>query len=235
MKTIKTGAFVNIVGLLSLFYWFLDVVNNIYILHNPAWVLWYSSLGLAFTSLALITRNAFLLNSMFCALFVAESIWLAGYMSLLLFKKGFLDVASYAFSPTFPMKDYIITLYHLCIAPALVVGMISMRKAYSYAWIGASLYAGALAFTTYVFVDPSNGVNCIHTIYYCKGVMGFLSGMDTPFRVIVGYILFVILFFIPTNYLLIKSAQVFGWKTESFDGHKTKKLFSPLLGLLFQK
>ena len=228
MIKIEKNSILQIIGAFCMFYWSIDTVNNLFILHNPAWVLWLSSTGFALTGLALVTRNAFLLNSMFCVLFFAETFWIVGYLSLFFFRTNILGIAEYAFSPTFPVKDYIITLYHLLIAPALLIGMFLMRKVYSYAWIGSAGYTATLIALSYFFVDASNGVNCVHNLYYCRDMLAFLSPINLPERLFVGYVLFILVFILPTNYILIKIGKIFNWERVDIKKFNLADVFSPL-------
>lgn len=51
-----------------------DIWSKVFFLHLPYRILWYSTIGLALTIIALITENKFLVTMAFCALFVIEGI-----------------------------------------------------------------------------------------------------------------------------------------------------------------
>lgn len=184
------------------FGYYLINLGNVFLAHKPEWLLWYSSAGLLFSAIAILTRNSFLLTSMFCALFVIESIWSIGFFSLLIFHKSLYGMVEYAFSPAFPRKDFYIGLYHVLIPISLLWG-VAANKINKYGWLGATLYAGILATATYIFSNPSENINCAFSAKRCVSFLSIFMSLSGPFRIIIGLAMMSLLLFIPTNYVLL--------------------------------
>ena len=69
-------------------------------------------MGLYFTSIALITENIILIDTLFCALFVMESLWSIDFFYNLFFHNSLLKLANYAFIPGFSRINFLLTFYH---------------------------------------------------------------------------------------------------------------------------
>lgn len=164
------------------------------------WLLWYSSLGLFLTGVALVTKNKTLLASMFCALFLIESTWSIGFLSMLLFKKSIFGIASYAFAPDYSKKDFYISLYHLLIPIALLIGVKEQSLKRFYGWIGASVYTGVLAGLTFMLADKNDSLNCVYTIKNCLGFK-FVGAMGSPVLAVAIFCFLTLFIFIPSDYL----------------------------------
>lgn len=206
----KSRKLLIFLGLLCLTAWFIDLANIIFFLKKPSWVLWYSSLGLGVTGIALLLRKSFLIWVLFCSYFVLEMVWVIGFFSLLLFHQSFFEVAAYAFEPTYPKKDFYITLYHVLIPFSLFFGVISIRGMHPRAWIGSTIFLSVLITLTYFFVSKNEPVNCVHMMLYCKGFV-FLQNIPNPLRIIIGIVLTTGVIYIPTNILLVRVGKRLKW------------------------
>jgi hypothetical protein len=195
---------VTILGIIALIYWGIDVINNIFFLNASSWSLWFSSVGIGLTAVGLLTRNAFLLNSLFCALFVGESFWNIGFFSHLLFGKSFMGLTDYLFNADYTTKDFFITSYHIIMIPFLLIGILKEKIIYKLAWLGATGYITILSVLTYFLVGQKETVNCVHTIENCRAFLFFLDKVNNPLRITIGISLATLLLFIPTNYLLVQ-------------------------------
>jgi hypothetical protein len=195
---------VTILGIISLVYWCIDVFNNVFSLHAPLWSLWFSSVGIGLTAVALLTRNTFMLSSLFCALFVVELSWNIGFFSHLLFHKSFLGLTDYLFSGYYSEKDFIITSYHTVMLPFLLIGIWKGKTVHTHAWIGAAIFTAALTFFTYFLAGTHENTNCVHVIHDCRAFLFFLEPISNPLRTMVGVFLMTVILFIPTNYALMK-------------------------------
>lgn len=201
---------VTLLGIISLVYWFVDVFNNIFLLHDSSGSLWFSSVGNGMTGVALLTRNVFLLSSLFCALFVVELGWNIGFFSHLLFHKSFMGFTDYLFYENYTAKDFLITSYHIFIIPFLLIGILYQKRVHTKAWMGAVLFTGVISFLTYFIGGPQARVNCVHSLQNCHTFLFFLEHVANPLRTMLGIIVMTILLFIPTNYLLVKLVRLRG-------------------------
>jgi hypothetical protein len=201
---------ITILGIISLIYWCTDIINNVFFIRSSLWSLWFSSVGILFTAIGLLTRNSFLINSLFCALFVVEAFWNIGFFSHFLFQKSFLGLTDYLFDGNYSAKDFIITSYHMLMVPFLLIAMIKEKIIYKTAWVGAAAYTAILCLLTYFFVGHQENVNCVHTLENCESILFFLSSIENPLRVTIGITLATFIIFIPTNYLLVKLAGRYG-------------------------
>jgi len=199
------------IGFLCLLIWSLDFLNIVFLIHKPQYLLWLSSVGLLATAIALIKRDSFLIFVLFCSLFVFEAIWSIGFLSRLLFNIPIPGVVDYAFEPTYATKDFILTLYHLLIPSALLIGFIKQKKVYKYGWLFALFYTSILVFLTYFFVNKVENVNCVHTITYCRSFIPFLYKFDNPIRIYIGLLMATVFVFIPTNYTLYRIGKYLKW------------------------
>lgn len=190
-------------GIIALIYWAIDVFNN-YFIHHTVWSLWISSVGIGLTALSLLTRNTFLMTSLFSALFIVESFWSIGFFSHALFNTSLWGLTDYLFDGTHSRTDFLITSYHLLIVPFLFIGILKERALHSRAWLGAAVFAGALAAITYFLAGQHENVNCVHTVEKCKPFMTFLEDTANPLRTALGIMIATFFLFLPTNYLLMK-------------------------------
>jgi hypothetical protein len=198
---------VTVLGIISLGYWVIDIFNNIFLLHEATGSLWFSSAGIGMTGLALLTRNGFLLSSLFCALFVVETGWNVGFFSHMLFHRSFMGFTDYLFNGTYTTKDFWITSYHIIMIPFIVTGLVKQKVVYKSAWIGALVFSSVLAMLTYFFAPSWETANCVHAFDNCRIVLFFIANMTNPLRTVVGVILATVLMYIPTNYLLLKALK----------------------------
>ena len=200
-------------GIFCLIYWLFDVINMIFIIHKPEFMLWYSSAGLFFTAIALITGNSVLISIMFCSLFLVESIWSLDFLGKIFFNKNFLGITSYVFSPSYSKKDFFMTMYHIFLPPILFFSVLKTKKVFRYSWAGSTVYLFVLLFLTYTFVSRSETVNCVHQLSQCKGLFSSIASITpNPYRVFVILTVLVVFVFIPTNYILLKIGKKRKWK-----------------------
>jgi hypothetical protein len=190
-------------GMVCFFVWVIDVINNIFYVHKPEYLLWYSTFGLLLTGISLMTQNKKLIAISFCAFFVIELVWDLGFLLKLFIHVTIPGVAEYMFASTYKRKDFLISLYHLLISPSLLLAVIINKEYYKYAWVGALSIATVLAFLTYFFVNPHEQVNCVHTINYCRTFIPFLNTIHNPLRIFVGLFLATVVIYIPSNYWML--------------------------------
>ena len=195
---------ITVLGIISLVYWLFDIINNNFFLHEATWSLWFSSVGIGLTAIGLLTRNTFLLNSLFCALFVVEMSWNIGFFSHLIFHKSFMGLTDYLFTGNYSTKDFLITSYHVFMIPFLFIGIIKEKVIHKTAWIGACIFTAVAASLTYFFAGPHDTTNCVHVIDNCRTFLFYLDHFSNPMRTILGIVLITIVVFIPTNYMLLK-------------------------------
>lgn len=199
----KYNKLLLILGTFYVVYWLSDFFYNAIASNNFSWVLWYSSVGFLLTGIALIIQNELLIWSLFCALFAIEGFWTLDFLYGLFFQKSLLGFTSYINFSNFDIKPFYFTLYHVLIPFGLFIAVLSSRKIYKYAWIGAAFFALILMLLTYLFVNPIKQVNCIYSVSQCNSIFNFLYAIKNPYRSFI--MLFGLTFFIylPTNYLLI--------------------------------
>ncbi len=199
-------------GVVCLLVWIVDFINIVFIIQKSITLLWYSNTGLLATAIALLRRDSRLIFTLFCALFIIEGIWGVGFFSLLLFNKAIPGVADYAFAPSYSSKDFILSLYHLVTPISLLIALVKFRRVYKYGWVGASIFASALTFITYFFVDKSQNVNCVHTLDHCRSMLSFLYTVTNPSRLFLGIACITVVVYIPTNFILYKIGKRLRWK-----------------------
>ncbi len=198
-KISKLSLFLSVV--LTLFF-LVDVFNKLYFLHAPERIFWYSTIGLFFTIIALISENGFLITALFCALFVFEGLWTIGFVSQVFFHKPFLGIASYAFSLRTTRLEFIITMYHLFFIPTYMYLVLKTKKVHQFGWIGASCFAFVIGVATYVFTSGRENINCIYKANDCLSIPLPLYALANPLRIIVAVVLLTLFIFIPTNFIL---------------------------------
>lgn len=191
-----------ILGLIYISYWLLDFSKNAVLTHDYSWLLWYSSAGFLMTGIALIVQNTKLIYSMFCALFVVETVWIVDLFYVIFTHRTLIGFTKYMLSPSFHVNDLFFTLYHALIPIGLLIAILQTKKTYKYGWVGAMIFATSLAALTYLLTDPNSQVNCIHTANQCNTVFSFLYRIENPYRIIIALIGLTIFVFVPTNYLL---------------------------------
>lgn len=197
---------VTFLGIISLTYWIIDVINN-YFIHHTVWSLWISSVGIGLTAVSLLTRNTFMMTSLFCALFIVESFWTIGFFSHFFFKTSLMGLTDYLFDGRHSTTDFIITSYHIFMVPFLFIGILKEKIVHKKAWAGAALFAGVLCFFTYLLAEQHETINCVHSIEKCKPFLSFLENTTNPIRTALGVMTATLFLFIPTNYLLVKLGE----------------------------
>lgn len=201
-----------ILSLFTLGYWLLDVYNIIFLIQKPQFALWYSSAGLLFTSIALLSQNPILISIMFCTLFVGESVWTLDFLTKLFFDKDLLGMTNYLFDPAYTRKDFAMAMYHVFIPPVLLVAMIQIKKVFRYSWIGSTVYASTIALLTFFLVNPREDINCIHQLSRCEGLFAsILSYFPYPHRILVAVLFLVVVVYVPTNYVLLLITKKRKW------------------------
>src|SRR6266571_4734837 len=118
---------VFLMGVAALLFWVADAYSKIVFLHAPYQVLWYSSMGLLCTSIGLLTKNKFLLVTMFCALFPIELAWDISFLSHIVLQRE-LGITSYAFTQNYSRGEFIMTMYHIILVPAILMGVSQVKN-----------------------------------------------------------------------------------------------------------
>lgn len=191
-------------GTLMFFFWILDAAYKTFVLHAPLRTLWFSSAGLGVTTLALFTKNSFLITSMFSALTVIEGIWDVGFFSQLLFGIKIPGVAEYAFASNYPRWEFFITMYHLLLVPVVIFALIKVKKIHKLGWLGATLFTTVISFLTFFLVRGKENINCIFSQDYCQFFLKPLYQFDNPARIFMGIFILTFFIYIPLNILLVK-------------------------------
>ncbi len=199
----ESSVVVRILGILCIFYWIGDFIINAFIPHNYSWLLWYSSAGLLSTGIALATENTALIYSLFCALFVPETVWLFNFLVLFFWRKNIFGITLYTHAVDYTKKDFYLTLYHFLIPVCLFYGVKHAKKIYQSGWIGASIFAGIILFLTYFLVSPTRQVNCIESFAKCHTVFAFLYNIPNPERVLVALFGMTVFVYIPTSFAVV--------------------------------
>lgn len=183
-------------------YWVVDFFKNAVLTHDYTWLLWYSSAGFLLTGIALITQNVKLIYSMFCALFVIETLWIVDLFYTYFNHHTLIGLTEYILSPAFQPQNLYFTLYHAFIPVGLFVAVLRIRKTYTYGWVGATLFTTTLLTLTYFLTGPHSQVNCIHTDQ-CHTVVSFLYKVNSLSRISIAILVLTLFIFIPTNYILV--------------------------------
>ncbi len=209
----KKDALLFKLGLFCLFYWIIDIINILFFVQKPEFILWYSVMGLLLTAIALILQSPILISTMFCALFLMESAYSLDFLGRILFDYHFLGISSYVFEPTYSKKDFFMAFYHFLIPPALLIAHLRTKKFYKRAWVGAIMYASTILVLTFLLVPRSGTVNCVHQLTFCRGAFSFiLYQFPYPYRIFAALVFVVLGVFIPTNYVLLQIGRKLKWK-----------------------
>lgn len=196
----------KILFLLGIFYiscWIFDFIINAVLKQDYSWLVWYSAAGFLLTGIALIIQNIKLIYSLFCALFVIETIWVIDFLYVLFTRQSVFGATEYMLSPTFSAQDYYITLYHVLIPIGLLIAVILNKKSYKYGWVGALIFASTLFIITYFFLSPLSQVNCIHSLNQCHTIFSFFYQINNPLRIFIIVICLTTIIYLPTNYILL--------------------------------
>lgn len=191
-----------ILGIVDITYWLLDFFNNAVIPNNYSWLLWYSAAGMLLTGIALVIQNVKLIWSLFCALFVLETLWIVDSLYLIFTHRALIGFSEYMLAPTFHTKEVLFTLYHVLIPISLLAAVLIIKKTYKYGWIGATIFAIVLSLLTYFIAGPESQVNCLNGVKGCKSIFPFLYQINNPYRIMIVLVSLMILIYIPTNYIL---------------------------------
>lgn len=197
-------------GLICLLIWIIDFFNIVFLYHKPDSLLWYSNAGLLATSISLLKRNSLLTAILFCALFMVELLWGIGFL-LLIFSQSIPGLVK-ELALRYEIKDLVLTLYHFIIPPALLIGVLKLKKVHKHAWIGAFVYVATLSFLTYFLISPERSVNCVHPVENCRIFIPFLSTIQNPARIFIALGLLTIFVYIPSNYFLYKIGKHLKWE-----------------------
>ncbi len=189
-------------GLLLLFFWLADSFDKIFIAHKAFRMLWYSSASLALTTIALLFKNDFLIVTAAGATMIIEGVWILGFFSILLFGRHLTGIAEYMFAPHFPKLEFAITMYHMLIVPFAILAVHRVRKISKFGWLGASSFALAVGFLTYLLVPKTENVNCVYAIDHCQSFFWYLYTISNPARIFVAVFFLTFGIYIPTNYLV---------------------------------
>lgn len=198
-------------GIFCLVFWIADLVNIVFFIHKPAYLLWYSTSGLLLTAVALLLRSRRLISILFCALFVPEAMWSIDFLGKIIFDRHVFGLTSYMFA--FSKKDFVMSLYHLFLPPILLVAVSQTRTVYRYSWLFAGFYTVALTVLTLFLVAQNEPVNCVHQLTRCRGFFSvFFTALPYPYHIFVAVALAVLIIFIPTNYALLSFGKRHSWK-----------------------
>lgn len=183
---------------------FIDIFNKAFMAHEPGRIFWYSTVGLAFTAVALFTENSFLVTTVACALFIPEGIWTLGFFFFLFSQKSLPGVSPHAFSLSLTRYASFITLYHLLFIPSLVYAVLHLKKVSHFGWLGAFSFASIVAILTYTLNNGHDNINCIYSIQNCVSLISPLYKISNPLRIIIAVTLLTLFVYIPTNIVLSK-------------------------------
>lgn len=193
------------VALILAGFWILDTWYKLAVQNAPTRMLWYSSTGLAATSVALLTRNKLLLTSLFCLLIFQETVWLISFFSNLFSLKDYFHLASYAFGKSYPKIELFITLFHLLILPSIFYGLYKIKSASRYGWLGAYVFALIINYLPLIFPDSIEDVNCVRgDIESCRMFFEIFYKVDPSLGILGGVTYQLVVLYIPANFLLIK-------------------------------
>jgi|GEM_PF-6918512 len=192
-----------VLGILLLTFWIADSYIKTAIFHTPYRMLWYSSAGLFVTGIALLKRSSFLITSMFCALFFIEGVWTISFLSVIFLHKDIFSIASYAFNSQYSSKDFYITLFHLLLAPAVMLGVVRLNRIHQFGWVGAMIFTLFVAILSYLFVrNGQDNVNCVLNQTSCVKYFSFFYKFGSPQRIFLAVFAITLMLFYPTNRLL---------------------------------
>lgn len=192
-------------------FWVADAILKSIILGAPRRMLWYCSIGLGLTAIALFRRSPFLLTTLFCLLLVSEGLWTVSFFSQLLTGVDINGVASYFFAPNYPWYQAAITLYHLILVPFLIVGIIKVGKIHPWGWLGAFIISYVLGFLAFIFPDQVENVNCVQRLTHnlCEVFFSPFYGIENKlFMIFLGVANVTIIFYIPINAALLLIARL---------------------------
>lgn len=199
----RKDSLLAILGIVFVGYWLTDFYNNAVLPHDFSWIFWYSSAGFLMTGIALILQNIKLIYSLFCALFVIESLWFFDLIYTMSHHSSFIGLTAYILTPSFHITNLYLTLYHIFIPLGLLLAVHRSKQTYHYGWIGATLFALVLVVLTYFLTGSTSHVNCIHSMSECNSAFSFLYKIANPYRTILALTGLMIFVYIPTNYLLL--------------------------------
>lgn len=202
------------VGLVTLGFWLADSYLKISILEAPSRMLWYSAAGLLVTAVGLFLRSSLLLTAMFCALVINESVWTISFFSNLIFHKDFTHVAEYAFRPNYPWYKFAITIYHLTLVPAIVIGLATVKRVHKFGFLAAYVFALILGLLSYLFPDAKENVNCIQreTIGSCRLYFANFYQFGNFGGAVLAISSLAVFVYLPINLLLLFVAKKLGWR-----------------------
>lgn len=192
-----------LLGIIYVVYWGINFFHNAVLTHDYSWLLWYSSTGFLLTGIALITQNIRLIYSLFCALFVIESLWIVDFIFAISKHLTLIGLTGYIYVPTFHITDLYLTLYHVLVPTGLFIAVRRIQVVYTRGWLGAVIFATTLAILTYFLTNQNSQVNCIHSVNECHTIFSFLYRITNPYRTIIALVGLTVGIFIPTNFLLI--------------------------------
>lgn len=200
----SNNSLVTVIYIVNILFWFIQAGFKVYVLKQPEQILWYSSAGLLLTTIAIYTENAFVMTSMFCALFVIEALWSLSLVTQILFGFNLFHITEYLFSPHYSVVRRIVSLYHFLIPISLVILVLKLRRVSLYGWIGAAIFGLFFAYASYFFPNNHSNVNCVfkETKDICSFFFSFLYRYDHFIGIFVGVSLLTIFIFLPTNIVL---------------------------------
>jgi hypothetical protein len=124
----------------------------------------------------------------------------------------------YMFNSTLPTHQFAISLYHLILVPASIIGLISIRTVSRYGWIGAFLFVTIINVIAYYFPDSTENINCIQgpTLFSCKFFFNnvyslretYFNGLDKIWTVLLVSAILTFFVYLPVNLILILSAKL---------------------------
>lgn len=207
-------------------FWLLDTYLLIFVKHTPDQMLWWSRAGLGLSVVALLLRNNFLISTLFCALFIHESLWTVSFLSRLLFQTDKIQYTNYMFGSNFSPVLYMAGLFHLFLVPSLILAIIYTKKIHRWGWVGAALFGGIIMLLSYLVAEPARNLNCVlpdNHYQACHTYLGFFYNLGeakllNPYAgMLIIDILLTLFFFLPTGLATIWIGKKFGLKVSGFN------------------
>lgn len=193
------------VALVDFVFWLADTYLKLFVLDAPRRMLWYSSMGLLFSAIAIFLRNKTLITAMFCALLVNEGLWSVSFLSQLFFGVNIGKVATYAFTKEFPKLNFYITIYHLLIIPSLLFALIKLKTVSKWGWLVAGAFCLTVSLLAFAFPDQHDNVNCVQreTVGICRIFFSPFYDWDPFWRIFFVTNLYTLVIFLPINLTLL--------------------------------
>ncbi|HEX6995591.1 MAG TPA: membrane-associated protein [Gammaproteobacteria bacterium] len=136
------------------------IVPVYYVQHGPANFLWFSDIALFGLTVALWLESPLIASTIAVAVLLPEAVWVASFVSGLLFGRTLSTLAGYMFDPGIPRYLRALSLFHLALPPAILW----MLYRYGYderALTVQTLVAWVVLPATYFLAPPEKNVNWV--------------------------------------------------------------------------